>query len=201
MGNINRTYIENFFNQELNELKIAIKNGKHPYHCFYFSTCDDSHPEIRTVVLRDICNNPLSIRFNSDIRSKKIEHIEKNNQCSGLFYDPKRRIQIRVKGVSSIHYNDKLTKEIWSNVELQSRKCYMAKFSPGEVMDVWEPNIPKSYLKKDPSLEDSEKGYLNFCCIDFQVKSFEVLELHHEGHIRFKILCKNKGKDYIFLAT
>ena len=201
MKNINKAYIENFFNQELCELKASIKDGKHPYHCFYFSTYNDNWPEIRTVVLRNIDNNPLSIRFNSDIRSKKVADIKKNNQCSALFYDPIRRIQIRVKGLSTIHYNNKLSEKVWSDVELQSRKCYMADFAPGEVMDEWKPNIPKLYLKKDPTLKDSEKGYINFCCIDFKVESFEILELHHDGHIRFEIVHHDKGKEYIFLAT
>ena len=76
-----------------------------------------------------------------------------------------------------------------------------AEYIPGEVMDEWKPNIPELYLKKDPTLKDSEKGYINFCCIDFKVESFEILELHHDGHIRFEIVHHDKGKEYIFLAT
>ena len=155
MKNINKAYIENFFNQELCELKASIKDGKHPYHCFYFSTYNDNWPEIRTVVLRNIDNSPLSIRFNSDIRSKKVADIKNNNQCSALFYDPRRRIQIRVKGFSTIHYNNELSKKVWSDVELQSRKCYMGKYNPSSELEFWHPNVPDQYIDRDPNEKDS----------------------------------------------
>ena len=57
------------------------------------------------------------------------------------------------------------------------------------------------YLKKDPEKKDSESGYNNFCVAEMIIDSVDILELHHDGHIRFEIVHHDKGKEYIFLAT
>ncbi len=189
--------IESIYQTELEQLKSAVKDGASFYHTFTFSSFSKNYPEIRTVVLRGVEIEPLRISFNADFRSPKIQELQYNNSCSALFYDQKRRVQLRLKCKAILNYNNDLATEVWRNTPLQSRKCYMGDYAPTMLLDEWNPNIPLEYLKTDPDKELSEQGYINFSNIQLEVIESEVLQLHHDGHIRFKV--SNKG-EYSYIA-
>ena len=189
--------IKEIYNQELDYLNNALKNSNNQYHTFSLSTIKNSYPEARTVVLRNIKQNPSKLYFNSDIRSPKIQELELNNNCTALFYNNIRKIQLRFKCKAIIHNQNSLCANVWKQTHLQSRKCYMAPYSPSIVLKKWEPNLPIKYLKSDPSQIDSELGYKNFSHIELQVLETEILQLHHDGHIRFK----KKDSQFIFISS
>ena len=151
------------------------------------SSSNDNFPESRTVVLRGIDKEPLSIYFNADFRSPKVKQLIENPFCSALFYDKDRRVQLRCKAKAEIHYKDELSDKVWLTPPLQSRKCYMGPYSPTELLDKYHPNIPKEYLNADPEESHSNDGYVNFTHIKLEVLEVDVLQLHHNGHIRFKV--------------
>ena len=189
-----KTYIKRKFNEELKYLKEAVKNSKNPFHFFTLSTINKTFPESRTIVLRNIVKSPFKLFFNADIRSNKISQLKINPTASILFYDNKRKIQLRLMVAAVLHADNKLSKSIWNKTPLQSRKCYMAPYIPSTKLDNWHPNIPIEYLKKDPEKNDSESGYANFCAVELIVEAVDIIELHHNGHIRFKIdLIKNES--------
>ena len=189
--------IEYIYKTELEQLKSAVKDGGSSYHTFTLSSFSENYPEIRTVVLRGVGIEPLRISFNADFRSPKIKELKSNNSCSALFYDQDRRVQLRFKCKAILNYNNHVTREIWDNTPLQSRKCYMGNYAPTILLDEWNPNIPSKYLKKDPDKNISEQGYINFSHIQLEIIESEVLQLHHDGHIRFKV--NNKG-EYLYVA-
>ena len=45
----------------------------------------------------------------------------------------------------------------------------------------------EEYLKKDPEKKHSEDGYINFSHIVLEIIESDILHLHHDGHIRFKV--------------
>ena len=179
--------IQNIYKQELEYLEDGIKNSKNPYHTFSFSSINGKWPESRTVVLRALGFNPLRIYFNADYRSPKVKELKNNSFCSALFYNQERRVQLRFKCQASIHYQNNISSEVWNDTALQSKKCYMGPYSPSEILDDWHPNIPLEYIKKDPEKEHSEEGYINFVHIELKVNELDILELHHDGHIRFRV--------------
>ena len=179
-------------------MKKSLKNAKHEYHSFCFSTINSNAPSVRTVILRDF--NKKVLLFNSDIRSNKIQDIYINPKVSALFYDKDRRVQLRFLGTAKVNHENEFAKKVWNNVSLQSRKCYMGPFEPGSKLNEWIPNLPKKYLKSDPEREDSQSGFSNFCSIEISIMSLEVLELHYDGHIRFMI-DYNSNKEMYFIAT
>ena len=195
---IDKKYALSVLKNEIKHLKNALKNSQDPYHYFYLSTINKNSPQSRTVVLRSINENPLKLYFNTDKRSNKINEIIKNPSCNVLFYDNLRRIQLRLSCSAILHHKNELTKRIWKNTALQSRKCYMAPYAPSSKLEKWEANLPKKYLECDPSLEDSEQGYNNFYSIELDVLLFEIIELKYNGHIRFQIDQKNNIE---FLAS
>ena len=182
---------------ELEQLRNAVKDGRDSYHTFALSSLGKSYPEVRTVVLRGVEVKPLKISFNADFRSPKIQELKSNNSCSALFYDQDRRVQLRFKCNAVLNYNNNITRKVWKNTPLQSRKCYMGNYAPTILLDEWNPNIPSEYLKKDPDKNISEQGYINFSHIQLEIIESEVLQLHHDGHIRFKV--NNKG-EYLYVA-
>ena len=63
----------------------------------------------------------------------------------------------------------------------------MGPFPPSDELKDWHPNIPDEYLKTDPDKEHSEEGYINFAHIELCIIETDILQLHHNGHIRFKV--------------
>ena len=197
--NIKKSDMDKILNREFKELKKSLKNAKHEYHSFCFSTVNSKKPSIRTVILRDFNENFLS--FNSDVRSSKIQDIYNHSEVSALFYDKGRRVQLRMTGNAKINHQNDTAKKVWDKVDLQSRKCYMGAFPPGKRLDNWIPNIPLEYLETDPTKQDSELGYDNFCSISMTINSIDVLELHYDGHVRFMVKYKENKKLKYFVAT
>ena len=178
--------LQSLFNQEIKYLKNAVQDGSSDYHTFSLATLQNKSPELRTIVLRGVQESPFKIYFNADYRSPKVQELIKHQNCSALFYDKNRRVQIRLRCTAMVHYQNKTSQEVWNKTALQSKKCYMGPFAPSMQLDNWHPNIPMEYLKSDPDPDSSEKGYINFAHIELEVLESDVLHLHHDGHIRFK---------------
>tara|TARA_Y100000590_G_C15555552_1_gene952663 strand:+ start:567 stop:1163 length:597 start_codon:yes stop_codon:yes gene_type:complete len=187
MKKISKSDLNRIFKRELKFLSDGILNISNPYHFFYLSTLKNENATSRTIVLRDVKQNPLSIYFNADYRSPKIKQLESNSKCSALFYDNKRKIQIRSDCEAIINHKNNISKKIWKATPLQSRKCYMGEYAPSQNLKEWHPNIPLEYLKKDPEKSDSESGYDNFTVVKLNINHLDILELHHDGHIRFSV--------------
>ena len=184
--------INNIYQSELKYLENAIKNSTNLYHTFTLSSLNGKYPESRTVVLRGVSFDPLKIYFNADCRSPKIQQLRKNNLCSTLFYDKSRKVQLRFKCQALLHYQNNIAKGIWDSTALQSRKCYMGPYPPSKPLDKWHPNIPLEYTKTDPDEEHSKEGYINFIHVELKIVETDLLQLHHDGHKRFKVTNENK---------
>ena len=183
--------IKNIYKTELEYLRDGINNSSNPYHTFSLSSFSGKYPESRMVVLRGLDLEPLRIYFNADYRSPKIKDLISNHCCSSLFYDKKRKVQLRFTCHAIMHYQNHISEKVWSKTPLQSRKCYMGPFAPGISLDKWHPNIPLEYLKTDPDREHSKEGYINFVHIELEIIGSDVLQLHHDGHVRFKVNNEN----------
>ena len=145
----------------------------------------------RIVVLRGAFKDKRVLRFHTDLRSSKIDALKKNNNIYFLFYNKKRKIQVRAKGIATIHYQDEVTKEAWKKTQVISRKCYLASQAPGSVSDTPHPGYSKELEGKNPKIEDTEIGFDNFCVIESKIEEMEWLYLASQGHRRAKILIKN----------
>jgi hypothetical protein len=146
----------------------------------------------RIVVLRGAFKEKRVLRFHTDLRSSKISALKNNNNIYFLFYNKKRKIQVRAKGVATIHYQNEVTKEAWAKTQVISRKCYLASQAPGSVSDTPHPGYPKELEGKNPNIEDTEIGFDNFCVIESKINEMEWLYLASQGHRRAKILIKDQ---------
>jgi pyridoxine/pyridoxamine 5'-phosphate oxidase len=78
------------------ELLRANADRKHPFRTFWLGTFG-TFPEVRTVVKRKTYPD-LRTLFFTDSRSPKVQQMLTNPKVTALFYHPKKKLQVRVKG-------------------------------------------------------------------------------------------------------
>jgi hypothetical protein len=93
-----------------------------------------------------------------------------------LGYDPSLKIQIKLQGSISVHYNDHVTQAAWEESTTRSKKCYSVQ--GGSTLAIPD---PKEYDLKDGNIED---GYMNFAVLKFSFHNLEFLHLKSSGHRR-----------------
>ena len=157
-------------------LTNAVENAKTLFHTLAVSSVDNNQIATRVMVLREFNLKERYIRFHTDYRAAKIEHYSENNSASVLGYDPNLKIQIKLQGSMSIHYNDHVTQAAWEGSTTRSKKCYSVK--GGSTLKISD---PKEYDLKDGNIED---GYINFAVLKFSFDSLEFLHLKSSGHRR-----------------
>ena len=157
-------------------LTNAVENAKTLFHTLAVSSIDNNQIATRVMVLREFNIKERYIRFHTDYRAAKIDHYSENNSASVLGYDPNLKIQIKLQGSISVHYNDHVTQAAWEGSTTRSKKCYSVK--GGSTLEISD---PKEYDLKDGNIED---GYINFAVLKFSFNNLEFLHLKSSGHRR-----------------
>lgn len=182
------------------QLIIGVNDRKHGFHTPVFSNIKKNKQiGSRIVVLRKFDPIKMKIIFHTDYRSKKIDEINLNPETNFLFYEKKIKIQLRITTVSKIHHNEKISKNIWEESKLSSRKCYLTNYPPSSLTETSTDGLPKHLVGIDPSEEESKKGYNNFSVIDNQIKTIDWLYLSSNGHRRLLITISNIKNNYQWL--
>ena len=174
-------------------LMRAVKDRKHTFHTPVFCNVDNQNSiESRVVVLREFDSQNMVLNFHTDFRSPKVSSLKKNNNSLFVFYDQKLKIQLRIKTISSINNQNTIAEEMWEGIQLISRKCYLTEKTPSSVTTLPEDGINESLKGREPTLEESEKGYKNFTVIQNQIQQIDWLYLAASGHRRLKIILKDR---------
>ena len=178
---------------EWKNINLGIQKAKHDYHSFVFSTVSRNSPDSRTVILRDFDEHKPAIWLHSDRRSKKILHLEENENVSALFYDKSRKIQLRINGIADIEEDIEHNKKIWDSMRPESKLCYMGPYAPSQKISQFEPNtLEKS--AHDLDKEDEHLGLSRFCRIRITIKKLDWLKLDYKGHQRLEFKFGKKTK-------
>tara|TARA_B100000003_G_C10891696_1_gene355491 strand:- start:18 stop:602 length:585 start_codon:yes stop_codon:yes gene_type:complete len=182
-------------NSECNQLRDAVTQADHPYHMFSIATSFDNQPELRTVVLRAYDDTNYILSFHTDKRSPKYQEIINNSLTTSLFYDTKRRIQLRIKGNACPSNNNNILKGLWENLSKESKACYQGIIPPSG-------NLPNDEIIN--TISENNKmldGFENFSRIDIQINEIDVLMLHHLGHKRICFTFKNNSFSSVWKAS
>jgi pyridoxamine 5'-phosphate oxidase len=162
----------------------GVKEGKDDFHTMIFSNIQNNRVESRCVILRHFDKKNITLTFNTDIRSPKVEAIRKNPETHCLFYHFQEKTQLRISTYSIIHYNDELHSIGWKNTAISSRKCYLTKYAPSQSIEKMDDGIPSHLLAKIPTADESELGKSNFVVITNKIVSIDWLYLSSSGHKR-----------------
>jgi pyridoxine/pyridoxamine 5'-phosphate oxidase len=181
-------------------LKQGSERGKEAFHTGVFATQGADGPEMRTVVLRRVDAEHRLLAFHTDARADKTVHIAANPQVAWIFYDPKRRLQLRIKGMASVHTVDALAEAQWQRSGFGSRRCYFAQSKPGLVQLRPHSNLPEFVEDNRYTMTDTEQARPNFAVVITRVVSLEVLHLHHVCHQRARIDYQPHGVEMAWLT-
>ena len=154
----------------------AVDDAKSLFHTPVVSSIKNNQITSRVMVLREFDLEGRKMRFHTDYRASKIHHYEENSSATVIGYDPEIKIQIKLQGNMSIHYDDETTKLAWDNSTPRSKKCYSVKGGSSK-----EVSNPEDYDFKDFEVEE---GYKNFAVLVFHFNSLEFLYLKSSGHRR-----------------
>ena len=190
---------EEIIHNEWKQLSDAVKDARHDYHLFTLSTVKDEHPELRTVVLRQVEEKEKIISFHTDKRSPKYYHLLKNNNISALFYDSSRRIQLRIKGTASDEKNNSILKKLWEKMNKDSRQCYQGEIAPSHPLG--EGVLVNKISPNDQYIDTELLGFENFSRIVISISEIEILMLHHHGHRRLKCDIRQNAPSYTWIAS
>ena len=171
-------------------LSRGVKDRKSNFHYTVLSTINNKAPESRTVILRNFNKDIFELNIHSDLRSGKINQIENNNNVSCLFYDDKKKIQIRINGLAKI---EKSYQPSWEKLSNWSKRCYLSEKKPGTEVAKPSSGFPERFMNESPNDKDSIEGLKNFALVKVMISSIEWLYLASQGHRRavFKIFRKD----------
>ncbi|MCO6477651.1 MAG: pyridoxamine 5'-phosphate oxidase family protein [Phaeodactylibacter sp.] len=123
---------------ELAKAELLRSNADHRHTFRYFSLATFGlYPEVRTVVAREVSQG-LSVLFFTDSRTPKVAQIRENPRVSALFYHPKKKLQVRMKGWAELidEENDEYGPLLERIKNSDALKDYTALQAPGsKVMD------------------------------------------------------------------
>ena len=148
-----------------NLISDGVNNSKSLFHTPVLSTFINNTISTRTVVLREFNAKKRILRFHTDSRSGKIEELKENSISSIHGYDPELKVQVRLKGKTSIHVDDEISKKAWTQSREMSKMCYSIKDSPGKKISSPE---PFDLVKEEINIE---LGYENFAVLLFYYDS------------------------------
>ncbi|WP_439153036.1 pyridoxamine 5'-phosphate oxidase family protein, partial [Winogradskyella sp.] len=107
----------------------------------------------------------------TDLRSKKITHINENTNVSALFYNPKKLTQVTIVGNVELITDPTQLNGYWANISEKSKKDYTTKKTPGTAI-------------KSPDAVEYNFDNPNFCVLKIKPSKIEYLQLKRPNHLR-----------------
>lgn len=155
----------------------GVADRREPFHTPTIATVTpEGRPAVRTVVLRGASQADLRLRFHTDRRSSKLRDLAADPAIAVHFYDPRRKIQIRIDGTATVHHDDTQAREAWERSRPFSRACYRVDPAPGSVIAAPDALAPDAFAEPD--------AFKNFARVEIAVGSLEWLYLAVAGHRR-----------------
>ncbi len=170
------------------ELVAGVRDRDHPWHLPNLATIGlDGSPQVRTVVLRAADPATQSILCHTDARSPKVAEIAARPEVAWHFYDPRSRVQLRVKALAAVHRasdDDPLAIARWNASTLSARRCYLAPRVPGVPSEGPSANLPDGLLDRSPVAGEDGPGRSNFAVVVARATEIDWLWLRAGGHRR-----------------
>ena len=177
---------DDLFAVALEEMAKATSSAKHEFHTFTLGTVHQGFPHLRTVVLRKFERECVNILFHTDMRSGKIDHLQKCPQVSLLAYGYKLRLQVSFNGVAYIEKNPELTQHQFENSSGDSQKCYAYEARPGSMIHCKKKEELQPHIQLPLTSDQLSTARDNFAVVRIVPDKCDILYLHHSGHIRIR---------------
>lgn len=160
------------------DLDEAAASARHPLHLVTVATVDAAGaPHARTVVVRGFDAHLREVRFHTDSRSPKALQIGAAGRVALCWYDPARRLQIRMPARAALHQGDAVALSAWRAARPMSRACYTSAEAPGARLTAF-PAAPAA------PAATADGGLASFAVVCCRFDAVELLALHATGHER-----------------
>ena len=164
----------------------SLENGSsqpgHPFRNMVISTQGDGNIGMATVVLRRVSADDSLLIFYTDVRSNKVFNLQNNNSISMLLYNDIDKLQLILKGNTTLYNQDDVTAGHWAALTNQGKRSYMANAAPSSRIN--NPADGLDYINDDTWNDALTTGYKNFAVIKVTVNLMEYLKLSQTGHRR-----------------
>lgn len=174
--------LETIFNDCWERLTIAVNTPQSGFRNITVANLDANGINAYTVVLREVLVNTAILCFYTDLRSPKVQQLQKNNAVTVLAYDNQEKIQLLFKGNVTIHQHNETALHHWQQQGYKSRKSYLAQPAPST--EITEPTDGLAYLIGEHFDDNATNGYENFGVVEIKIDFLEWLKLSHEGNRR-----------------
>jgi hypothetical protein len=164
-------------------IKAAVKR-KGDYQKPSVATVDaDGFARQRVMVLREADLQRRMLTFFTDARSTKVEELRKHSYLSCLFWDERKKVQIRMNGKAALEQGSERCRQYWDRLPVQGRSSYAALSAPGTPQKTDKVPLP-DHWHDGMDLQETAYAFEHFMVITCQVYNAGLLHLHHEGHQR-----------------
>lgn len=133
----------------------------------------DGMPALRHVVLREVQAADARLTAWTDARSAKCADIAASGHVAWLFWDPVRRLQVRLSGRAEILRHGPRCEATWAGISTTRRREYLAIVAPGAILAADDPDRAAA-----PA----------FAILDSWVQSADLLQLDRRGHRRARLM-------------
>jgi pyridoxamine 5'-phosphate oxidase len=157
----------NFIDNAMKHIQRGVVDRKSFFRHPVLASTDGPNIFQRIVVMREFDFEKKSIVIFTDSKSQKVGQILKYPECSLLFWDPRKKLQISVQSKSY--------------VEIENLH-YLSKINDRQQKDFTVNPPPKSEIKAHDDYEFGDQN--RFTVINLAFKSMDVLQLSEQGHIR-----------------
>lgn len=180
------TPLEKAFTDIHDQLKRAGVDKNHKFRFFSVATLnsdEETIPKSRMVVLRSFSDD-WAFEFYTDHRSSKVNEIESQPVISALFWDPSKRVQVRIEASVTLHNQNDVAAARWKDVQGDARKAYTSLQAPGTPVDAPEEahEWPESFSSD------------HFCVVVCRASEIKVLQISGMEHLAFRCR-KQAGSD------
>lgn len=165
-------------------LERGVEHAKEPFHVGVLGTYSGRECSLRTVVLRGVKQGGRELLCHTDCRSPKITDITAHPRVSWLFYDPARKLQLRLTGQAAVRREGPVVDKRWEDTSLSARRCYLATNAPGTPATTPTSGLAHPFECRPPTRAESTPGRMHFAVIATVVEEIDWLWLNARGHRR-----------------
>lgn len=184
-------------------LQLAAQKGRYAFHTPVVAALSEKQlPDARVVVLREVNPSKQTLAYHTDYRSPKVKALKTSPHVHWTFYDSQWKLQLRVESTAEVHHQDEIADAAWEQSRLSSRRCYLAPYPPGSILNEKHPNLPEEWRGEVPDEASTQVGKIHFCKVVCHVRRVDWLYLNYKGNYRgaFGRSSNNKSTFQHFLA-
>ena len=176
--------LEHVLTQSWRILARGSADVKHPFHWPAFVTAGEPGIQARIVILREVSEQKRQLICHADVRTVKIQGLKSHPKACWLFYDPRLRLQLRIKGPTSVCTEGPKVEKAWAGLPIANRRNYSASISPGQEINHFRTGQQAYQWQEQLALPETEAWRKNFAMISTEADEIDWLLLTGEGHRR-----------------